>query len=112
MRARERPAQACAQSTDEINYAGVIATKNASFFTLLRCLRCLQYRLVASDFEEHLGHGVDEKKKATDVLKFRLWLYMVKKRTSSGRSTPKWQDMCSVSSNRMEAGLAGSVPQN
>ena len=48
----------------------------------------LQYRLVASDFEEHLGHGVDEKK-ATDVLKFRLELYIVKRRTSCGSGKKK-----------------------
>ena len=42
-----------------------------------------QYRIVASDFEEQLGHGVDEKR-ATNALKFGLWLYIGKKRTSCG----------------------------
>ena len=36
----------------------------------------------ASDFEEHLGHGVG--KNAGDALKFMMWLEIVKKRISSG----------------------------
>ena len=47
MCARERPAQARAQSQHKINYAGVI-------FTLL----CVNTDTIASDFEEHLGQGL------------------------------------------------------
>ena len=48
------------------------------FFTLI-----LIPETSASDFEEHLGHGLG--KDAGDALKFMMWLEIVKMKTSSGK---------------------------
>ena len=58
-------------------YSGVIAKteRNSSLYNLR-----FDTDTVALDFEEHLKHGLGVVKNAAVALKFRLWLYIVKRK--------------------------------
>ena len=83
---REAGTSACAVSTIQDQLCGKDQKRiGPIFFTLIHMMSTISLNtdMAVSDFEEQLGHGLG--KNAVDVLKFRPWLCIVKKWTSSGK---------------------------
>ena len=68
----------CQKKLNRFNHGNRLQICEASFLHFTS----FNTDIVASDFEEHLGHGLG--KNATVVLKFRLWQCIVEERGPQG----------------------------